>query len=89
MSIVVVIFALLTLGAAVFMPWAELGLPPGPLEPVRQSLMGMFSGVQNSPNFNFYVYSLFLGLALIAAAIAHNLIGREDSEEKTVLPVKK
>lgn len=45
--------------------------------------------LKNDPNLKFYVYSFLLGVAMIAAAIGLNLIGREESEEKTVLPVKK
>jgi len=36
-----------------------------------------------------YAYVYFMSFALVAAAIAIILIGREDAEEKTVLPVKK
>jgi hypothetical protein len=32
---------------------------------------------------------LFMGLAMVAAAIAIVIVGREEAEEKTVLPVKK
>jgi hypothetical protein len=40
-------------------------------------------------NFGDYAYVLFMGLAMVASAIAIVIIGREDAEEKTVLPVKK
>jgi hypothetical protein len=40
-------------------------------------------------NFGDYAYCLFMGLAITIAAIAIVMIGREDAEEKTVLPVKK
>jgi len=40
-------------------------------------------------NLGDYAYALFLFLALIAAAVAIILIGREESEEKLLLPVKK
>lgn len=36
-----------------------------------------------------YAYVYFMSFSLVAAAIAIILIGREDAEEKTVLPVKK
>lgn len=36
-----------------------------------------------------YAYSLVMGLAMIASAIGIAAIGREEGEEKTVLPVKK
>ena len=40
-------------------------------------------------NFGDYAYSLFLFTALIVAAIAIILIGREEAEEKLLLPAKK
>lgn len=40
-------------------------------------------------NFGDYAYSLFLFAALIVAAIAIILIGREEAEEKLLLPLKK
>jgi hypothetical protein len=40
-------------------------------------------------NFGDYAYVLFMFVAMIVAAIAIVLIGVEDAEEKTVLPVKK
>ncbi len=43
----------------------------------------------DNPSFPYYVYSLILGVVMIVAAVAINLIGRLESEEKTVLPVKK
>ncbi|GEM_PF-3489405 len=93
-----VVFAAGCLLMALFMPWAELGLPatpPGPL----QALAGLYGGgqgliqamvraAQTDKNFPFYVYSSFLGLAMIAGAIALNFVGREETE-KTVLPTKK
>ena len=39
--------------------------------------------------FGDYAYSLLMAMALVAAAIGITAIGREDAEEKTVLPVKK
>ncbi len=36
-----------------------------------------------------YAYSLFMFVSLVIASIAIVLIGREDAEEKTILPVKK
>jgi hypothetical protein len=44
---------------------------------------------QGACNFGDYAYSLFLFAALVAAAVAIILIGREDSEEKLLLPAKK
>jgi hypothetical protein len=40
-------------------------------------------------NLGDYAYSLVIGLAMIAAAIGIAAVGREEAEEKTVLPVKK
>jgi len=40
-------------------------------------------------NYGDYAYALFMGLAMVAAAIAIVIVGREEAEEKTVLPVKK
>ncbi len=39
--------------------------------------------------FGDYAYALVMGLAMIASAVGIAAIGREDGEEKTVLPVKK
>ncbi len=36
-----------------------------------------------------YAYSLVMGLAMIGAAIGIAAVGREEAEEKTILPVKK
>jgi|SRR6516225_9437610 hypothetical protein len=44
---------------------------------------------QGAKNFGEYAYSLFLFIALVVAAIAIILIGREESEEKLLLPAKK
>jgi hypothetical protein len=38
---------------------------------------------------SYILYAVFLALALMLAAIAHNAIGRWDSEEKTIIPIKK
>lgn len=40
-------------------------------------------------NFGDYAYAFVMGLAMIAAAIGIAAIGREDGEEKTIIPVKK
>jgi heme exporter protein D len=40
-------------------------------------------------NFGDYAYSLFMCLAITIAAVAIVIVGREDAEEKTVLPIKK
>lgn len=69
--------------------WAESSGFISTAQSLHQSILGLVSGIQHDPNFQYYVYALFLGLAMTAAAIGINVIGREDSEEKTVLPVKK
>jgi hypothetical protein len=40
-------------------------------------------------NLGDYAYSLVMGVAMIGAAIGIAAIGREEAEEKTILPVKK
>jgi hypothetical protein len=45
--------------------------------------------VENNPNSPYFMYSFFLGAALISAAIAICAIGRLDAEEETVIPIKK
>lgn len=45
--------------------------------------------VQTNKNYCYYAYALFLGLAMFAASIAIQAVGRYDSEEKTIVPVKK
>jgi len=40
-------------------------------------------------NFGDYAYALFMGMAMVASAIAIVIVGREDAEEKTIIPVKK
>lgn len=53
------------------------------------------NGLKPDPDWNKavlsgdYAYVLVMGLAMTAAAIAIILIGREESEEKLVLPAKK
>lgn len=64
-----------------------LGLT-GLFESVRQQVVNGILKVEHDPNFNFYVYSFFMGFAMIAAAIGICVVGREDAEEKTVLPTK-
>jgi len=63
---------------------------------VQNTLTGVVATVgeeskdaQKSENFKFYCYAFFLSLAMVAAAIGINIIGREESEEKTILPLKK
>jgi len=66
----------------------SLGLN-GLYDAVSNQLPMVVKKVENDPNYQYYVYSFFLGVAMIAAAIGLHLMGREESEEKTVLPVKK
>lgn len=97
----VFLFAVACLGLTALMPAAELGYlnPTAPqdaaqqalasLEPARQAVLDFAKHLHDDPNFQYYVYALFLGLAMTAASVAINLVGREEAEEKTVLPLKK
>ncbi len=49
----------------------------------------MGKALSSDPNFPYYVYSFFLALALSTSALAISIVGRLDSEEKTILPLKK
>lgn len=71
-------------------PLVEILKPLGILlRPVRDWAVSRLPEANNPVEFSYYAYSFFLALALIAAAFAINAIGREDAEEKTILPVKK
>jgi hypothetical protein len=61
----------------------------GLYDAANSQLPQLVKKVQNDPNYQFCVYSFFLGMAMIASAIGLHLVGREESEEKTVLPAKK
>ncbi len=52
---------------------------------------GSPKSVGEAPGENkaYTMWAVFLSLAMLCAAIALNAVGRYDSEEKTVLPVKK
>jgi hypothetical protein len=43
---------------------------------------------KEDPNYQYYAYCLFLGLALIAAGVAIAVVGRLESEERTIIPQK-
>jgi hypothetical protein len=66
-------------------------LTPGLGKDLAEYLTG--KGVSVNPkstaSLGDYGYILFMGLALTVAGIGIMIIGREDAEEKTVLPVKK
>jgi hypothetical protein len=88
--LIVALLGVLTLLLTFLMPWAELGLPPaGPLAGLQTALMEAYGSAHKDPNFQYWIYSLFLALALIAAALANHIVGREDAEEKLILPIKK
>ncbi|MBI4533880.1 MAG: hypothetical protein HY711_08015 [Candidatus Melainabacteria bacterium] len=55
----------------------------------RISLLTLTHGMQESPNFQYYAYFFFLGIALMLASVALIVIGHEEPQEKTVLPRKK
>jgi len=59
------------------------------VQPMRELVTGLVGDLQKDQNFQYYIYALFLCLAMAAAAVAINVVGREDSEEKTILPLKK
>ncbi len=50
---------------------------------------GVTVNEKSTASLGDYGYILFMGLALTVAGIGIMIIGREDAEEKTVLPVKK
>lgn len=50
---------------------------------------GVSVNPKSTASLGDYGYILFMGVALTIAGIAIMIIGREDAEEKTVLPVKK
>lgn len=43
---------------------------------------------KEDPNVQYYAYSLFLGLALLAAGAAFVVVGKLESEERTLIPQK-
>lgn len=78
-----------------FPPWLAWALDPIGIANAFNSIPGgktiqeflIQKGARD--NFGDYAYALFMFAALIMAAIAIVLIGREDAEEKTILPLKK
>ncbi|MCC7529628.1 MAG: hypothetical protein IT342_13975 [Candidatus Melainabacteria bacterium] len=50
---------------------------------------GVSVNPKSTASLGDYGYILFMGVALTLAGIGIMIIGREDAEEKTVLPVKK
>ena len=69
--------------------WATVLHMPTDVSALQAPVASFIAGVQKDPNCQYYVYALFLGLAMVCASIAINVVGREDAEEKTILPVKK
>jgi hypothetical protein len=57
--------------------------------PWGDSLKEFLSAQGAKTHFGDYAYALFMGVAMAVAAIAIVLVGREEAEEKTVLPIKK
>lgn len=57
--------------------------------PIGDHLKEFLQKAGATKNFGDYAYSLFIGFALTLAAIAIILVGKEDAEEKTILPIKK
>ncbi|MBX9771129.1 MAG: hypothetical protein K2X29_07145, partial [Candidatus Obscuribacterales bacterium] len=58
------------------------------LNPVIAFVNSNFSYLKDDVNAPYYVYGFFMAMALVSAAIGIAVIGREDAEEKTVLPMK-
>lgn len=50
---------------------------------------GVSVNPKSTASLGDYGYILFMGVALIVAGIGIMVIGREDAEEKTVIPMKK
>lgn len=50
---------------------------------------GVSVNPKSTASLGDYGYILFMGIALVIAGIAIMIIGKEDAEEKTVIPVKK
>lgn len=50
---------------------------------------GVSVNPKSTASLGDYGYILFMGVALVVAGIGIMIIGKEDAEEKTVLPVKK
>jgi len=57
--------------------------------PWGQSIESFLKAQGAKANFGDYAYSLFMCVAITVAAVAIVLVGKEDAEEKTVLPIKK
>lgn len=55
----------------------------------RENVQKVVTLVKQDRNFFYGAYSLFLGLALFAGAVAIQAIGRHAAEEKTIVPLKK
>ncbi len=78
-----------------FPPWLAWAFDPIGLAAFFNSIPGataiedLLKQQGAKDNFGNYAYALFMFAALILGAIAIVLIGREDAEEKTILPLKK
>jgi len=58
------------------------------LSPAIAFVNSNFSYLKDDVNAPYYVYGFFMAMALVSAAIGIAVIGRQDAEEKTVLPLK-
>jgi hypothetical protein len=78
-----------------FPPWLAWALDPIGIGmffdhiPGGKAIHDFLSQQGARDKFGDYAYALFMFAALIVAAVAIILIGREDVEEKTILPLKK
>lgn len=55
----------------------------------RENVKKVIEIMHADKNYFYTAYSLFLGLAMFAGAVAIQAIGRYGAEEKTILPAKK
>ncbi len=55
----------------------------------RENVKKVIELLHADKNYFYTAYSLFLGLALFAGAVAIQAIGRYGAEEKTIIPAKK
>ena len=79
-----------------FPPWLQgfvnsIGIPDiyEHFKPLADSISNALKNAGAEANFGDYAYVAIMAIAMIAAAIAIVLIGKEEAEEKTMLPQKK
>ena len=79
-----------------FPPWCAWALTPLHVSAYLDSFTKFGLHLQNTlksngaaNNFGDYAYVLMMSVAMVLAAVAIIVIGRDDAEEKTLLPTKK